>query len=425
MSIDTEMLGDADSCHAVARWMQNSLAESFESCATTIQQVHRDSVEHWQGPAGEAFRVRINAGRSQTDQLTDDAQRAGRAIADFAHTLEAVERVMSGARASAASAGLTVVGFLIQPPGSPPPDVAPTRGPQSPAEAASRQDALAAIADYNQKVRAYDEAAADASRARDQEKAAVDALVSTLHSQVQHTPFTAFDALLGTGTESSDIGEAIKQGFEDFVGSEFFNIFGRNDSFPLIPLFLAAGKMTRMYRGIQPIFQTGLVGQKVLAIAKAAGGNLASIAQWVDSPAGHLLTRRVGIAGGLVSTGMGAYGLYKQGNPIDAFQRDKAGYVSDVASTAFSASTTAFLVAPNPVTGAIAVGTGVVWAGAEVVDHWDDITEFGGNTWDAASEGLSNAGESVSEAWDDTTDTLSNATDKAGDVVGDLVGGMF
>lgn len=40
--------------------------------------------------------------------------------------------------------------------------------------------------------------------------------------------------------------------------------------------------------------------------------------------------------------------LVDQGNPVDAYRREGAAYVADVAGTAFSASTTAFLVAPNP-----------------------------------------------------------------------------
>ena len=52
----------------------------------------------------------------------------------------------------------------------------------------------------------------------------------------------------------------------------------------------------------------------------------------------------------------------------------RAHVVGEYAETAFNASMTAALVAPNPVT-LIAVGvTGTVWVGAEIVEHWDDIT---------------------------------------------------
>lgn len=202
-----------------------------------------------------------------------------------------------------------------------------------------------------------------------------------------------------------------------FFGAEFFNIFGFGDHFPLIPLALAAGKMSRMARGIPPIFQTGMVGRHLLPALGRLPGALGTAATWLDGPAGRLLTTRVGIVGGVIGTGAGLVDLYQQGNPIDAFQREGAGYVADVASTAFSASTTAFLIAPNPVTGAIAIGTGLVWAGAEIVDHWDEISSFASDAWDAGTD-------FASDAWDAGTDFASDAWDAGTDLVGDVGGGL-
>lgn len=80
----------------------------------------------------------------------------------------------------------------------------------------------------------------------------------------------------------------------------------------------------------------------------------------------------------------------------------RAHVVGEYAETAFNASMTAALIAPNPITlGAVAV-TGVVWAGAEIVEHWDDIT-------DAADRAV-----------DWGKDRLDDATDWVGDRVEDL-----
>ncbi|MBY5161278.1 hypothetical protein [Salsipaludibacter albus] len=219
-------------------------------------------------------------------------------------------------------------------------------------------------------------------------------------------------------------GEVVGQ----FFGAEFFNIFGFGDHFPLVPLALAFGKMTRMARGIPPIFQTGMVGRHLLPLLGTAPGVLGTAATWLDGPAGRLLTTRVGIVGGVVGTGAGIVDLYQQGNPIDAFEREGAGYVADVASTAFSASTTAFLVAPNPVTGAIAVGTGLVWAGAEVVDHWDEITDFASDAWDAgtdiASDVVDWGSDVASDAWDAGTDLVGDVGGGLADAGGAIVGGL-
>jgi hypothetical protein len=222
----------------------------------------------------------------------------------------------------------------------------------------------------------------------------------------------------GAGTSEFDVGndpiDVLKK-LGDMLANqaataEFLNLYGRNDGFPLVPLALAAGKMTRMANGTMPIFQTGLVGKKLLPLLERAPGGLGTLGTWMRSPAGELFTKRLGIVGGIYGTGAGLYDLYTQGNPIDAFKKDKAGYVADVAKTTFTASTTAFLVAPNPVTGAIAVGSGLVWGGAEVVDHWDGITDGASDAWNSTAD-------AASDAWDSTTGVVSD--------VGGAVGGLF
>ncbi len=170
---------------------------------------------------------------------------------------------------------------------------------------------------------------------------------------------------------------------------------GDEDSFPYGSV--AAG-LLRVWRtasftwgsGPFPVFNTGLVGRGLSAGLQRVPA-LAPAGTWLTTPGATQVFRRVGIAGALVSTGAGLYDLYQQGNPIDAFRADGAGYVADVANTAFSASTAAFLIAPNPVTGALVVGTGLVWAGAEVVDHWDDISSAAGDAWDTGTGALDDA----------------------------------
>ncbi len=187
---------------------------------------------------------------------------------------------------------------------------------------------------------------------------------------------------------------------------------GGEDSFPYGSV--AAG-LLRVWRtasftwgsGPFPVFNTGLVGrglstglQRVPALAPAG--------TWLASESATVFFRRAGIVGAVASTGMGLYDLYQQGNPIDAFRADGARYVADVANTAFSASTAAFLIAPNPVTGALVVGTGLVWAGAEVVDHWDDISSAAGDAWDTGTGALG-------DAWDTGTGALGDAWDSVSD----------
>lgn len=154
--------------------------------------------------------------------------------------------------------------------------------------------------------------------------------------------------------------------------------------------------------GLFPTFNTGLVGRGLSsglsripwATATRAGG-------WLPTPAATTVFSKVSVVGGVVGTGLGTYELVQQGNPVDAYQREGAGYVADVASTAFSATSTAFFIAPNPVTGALVIASGIVWAGAEVVDHWDDITDWVDDSWEAAGDLSSDVWQGAQNLFED------------------------
>jgi hypothetical protein len=230
-----------------------------------------------------------------------------------------------------------------------------------------------------------------------------------------------------------DDGDGILDEIVEFLTGDIGNVWhGGDDGLPIGQLAAALVRVARtrafLLGGLAdelfPVFNTGRVG---VALAGALEGipGLAGIGRWLGTPGATTAFRAVGVVGGVISTGAGLYTLYQPGNPVDAFQRDGAGYVADVAGTAFSASTTAFLIAPNPVTGALVIGTGVVWAGAEIVDHWDDITEWSSDAWDAGTD-------FVGDAWDAGADRVGDAWDAGTDFIGgigsgatDFVGGLF
>ena len=139
-----------------------------------------------------------------------------------------------------------------------------------------------------------------------------------------------------------------------------------------------------------------------------AGGMLAKGLQQVPatSRAGQWLAnsskatpwfRGLGVAGGAFGTVTGGYDLIQQGNPVEAFKRDPAAYSSDLAGTAFSASSTAFMVAPNPVTGGAVIVTGIAWAGTEIWQHHEEI---GQAIEDGAEWTADKVGEGADWAWD-------------------------
>ncbi|MET9253174.1 PE-PGRS family protein [Streptomyces sp. NPDC003717] len=108
--------------------------------------------------------------------------------------------------------------------------------------------------------------------------------------------------------------------------------------------------------------------------------------------------RGAGIVGGVAATGFSAANVISQGNPVDAFKKKGAAYVADVAEVGFNASLTAAMVAPNPVTIGLAVGTGLVYGGAKVVEHWDDIKEGAGKAVDWAGDKAKDLGKSIAKS---------------------------
>ena len=97
-----------------------------------------------------------------------------------------------------------------------------------------------------------------------------------------------------------------------------------------------------------------------------------------------------------------------QGNPADAFRREGAGYVADLARTGFNASLTVAMIAPNPVTWGLVAVTGVVWAGAEVWDNWPAISSAVGEASDRVLDWGSDRLDDAGEAFDDVRDTAED-----------------
>ncbi|MEU1159516.1 PE-PGRS family protein [Streptomyces sp. NPDC005921] len=108
--------------------------------------------------------------------------------------------------------------------------------------------------------------------------------------------------------------------------------------------------------------------------------------------------RGAGIVGGVVSTGFSAANVISQGNPVDAFKKKGAAYVADVAEVGFNASLTAAMIAPNPITIGLAVGTGIIYGGAKIVQHWDDIKKGAGEATKWVGNKVNDLGKSIAKS---------------------------
>ncbi|MGY2876649.1 hypothetical protein ACVW00_003839 [Marmoricola sp. URHA0025 HA25] len=153
------------------------------------------------------------------------------------------------------------------------------------------------------------------------------------------------------------------------------------------------------------VAETVVVGRNATNLLRVAGADGVLTSMKV---AGGL--RVLGVAGSAFATvdsGIGLYNSISSGelarNWSEGGTQGKAKVIGDIAEVGFNASLTAAMVAPNPVTwGAVAV-TGVVYGGARLVEHWDDVTD------------------AVGDAADWTGDKIGDAADAVGDTIGDGV----
>lgn len=248
---------------------------------------------------------------------------------------------------------------------------------------------------------------------------------------------------LALAAEGADVTELARDVADFFAGDAFSFWHGARDGFPYGQVAAGGLRTWRVFRWLTgpagadvPVFSNGAIGARLANVLRSYPST-AGVGTWLQTPGAYRFFRGAGIAGAALSTGVGAYDLWQQGNPVDAFEREGAGYVADVASTAFSASTVAFLVAPNPVTAGVVIATGIVWIGAEVWDAWGDeisqwvgdrvgeLGEAAGAAWDAGSE-------AAADAWTATTDIAGAGWDAGsdlvggvGDAIGDVFGGLF
>ena len=174
------------------------------------------------------------------------------------------------------------------------------------------------------------------------------------------------------------------------------NLFGRPWQVDIVN---AAGQTERIVvaRNATNLLQVGRLGGFAEA-GRVAGG-----------------LRILGVAGSAFATADSTLGLinsFRSGEEQDAWTHGgtsgKAKVIGDFAEVGFNASLTAAMVAPNPVTwGAVAV-TGVVYGGARLVEHWDDVTH-------AADQAADWAGDKLDDAASAVTDTLGDGLDAVKD----------
>ncbi|MFJ9421561.1 PE-PGRS family protein [Streptomyces sp. NPDC101249] len=225
---------------------------------------------------------------------------------------------------------------------------------------------------------------------------------SSLYQDASRIPFTASRrlSLLGTvwdGFRAMPVlrSPAVSRGIELVVGSDelAMKYGGRTHSEALVS---RAGhtSLVRVFRSASYLQKLNNARPAVIAAGKARSPFLKGAG--AAAGAGGFI-RWAGIGTSIVSTGISVANVCAQGNPRAAFKKKGAGYVADLAEVGFNASLTAAMVAPNPVTVGLAVGTGILYGGAKAVEHWEDIKTAGGKATDWVGDNASKFGKGVAQ----------------------------
>lgn len=163
MSVDTEIQGSPASVESAASWLRTSLAEELEAAGDTCHAVRASAQRSWEGVAGDEFAGIMATASRAADDLEGAAREMARDLEGFAAALRRCQGDMAEVRRTAAAAGLTVSGFLVQHPGQ-----GPARPPDdftgTPTEVAAHNDRVAAYNAHQDLLRAYAAAETEAAR---------------------------------------------------------------------------------------------------------------------------------------------------------------------------------------------------------------------------------------------------------------------
>jgi hypothetical protein len=171
-----------------------------------------------------------------------------------------------------------------------------------------------------------------------------------------------------------------------------------------------------------PTANNGFLGRGVASVLVRAPGRLGRLGGILsDASRATPYFRYGGITVSTVSTGIGVYDIYRDRN------KGGAQLATDVTGTLFSASTTAFLVAPTPLTGALVLASGAAWGGAEAWKHHKAIDHAVGDgatwVWDHSTPGvLWHNQTQIGAAFDRGIDLGSSLVGCAADGVKSLAG---
>ncbi len=185
-ALDTEVEGDPDSFTATCQFLRET-SSNVETTEQKYLSTRGESEGGWGGTAGGAFRDTAFQGARMAGDTVQMISQVCDNLEIHADDLRTVKADMQRARDRAIEGELTIAGFLIQPPGPAPeaPTPLPTGKPATPQQTEAHAAGVAAQADYEKKVKAYNDAAGLVAKAKKKEADSQSWLVKTISGIVE------------------------------------------------------------------------------------------------------------------------------------------------------------------------------------------------------------------------------------------------
>lgn len=399
MPIDTEIKGNPESIAAVASWVRDSLASAITEAVTHVYGARSDADSGWEGKAATAFQNKLSSAGRKGDEFVDAAKEMAQEFDDIAADLRRAQRTMADIRSDAASAGLTVDGYVIQGPGPAPAPAAPapTGDAATPASPAAHDQAVAAGESHAKKVEAYEKAEVEAEDARREWTTSVEELNQQSNSVAAQAWFSVTDIANATAAAS------VAQAQSSILLKQSTALL--NDASQAVR---HVGAMHDSYTGVvtdrKGMYQN---------LDRANSATRAAATAADDAVKASRLGERFALkAGGALAVAGVAYEISQGKDPVQASVSGAAAFGASVAVGAAVGS-----AIPVPVAGTVAgaiVGAGVGVFTSGMVDSLfeNGVDDIGGAITDGA-ETVANVGEAIGGAVGDAGSAVAGGVKDA------------
>lgn len=396
MSVDTEIEGDPASVEAAGTWLSQTLAHGVDGGVDALLSARTSAQGDWDGDAGDVFASTMGKASATAGDLQEATKQTASGLEMFAVKLRSSQHRMAAIRETAAGAGLTVHGFVIESPGDGPNNPGtPPSGAGVSTRAVEHYDGL--VADFNahqKKVLAYNAAFKDAVAEHSDFKGAC----TTLSDKYRGLQGPAW-ALNAASVVAGATGGVMAFNASALRGtSNYFKKLGATHVERALKADPAFGK-AKWYQDLDD-------AKKMLSSADDMAKSADDLAK-----KGKFMPLKLG--GALAVVGIG-YDISQGKDPVQATTAGAGGFAASVGAGALVGAAVGSVVPVAGTAVGAVVGT-VVGAGVGI---------FTSGAIDSLFENGPDVGAAASAGWDAVTDTGA-AIGGAASAVGGAIGGLF